>query len=218
MSRLVSVAIGRWRRGGSDAALARGVASGSSRVQTAARSLINTKTSSTSSAPCLPPLLLAVAAQRSTTMAVLSPLSAPLPAHLHVVFSAECIPAFDWQSVGLFYAFNRTRQPGRITRLLACSDEQLATYPQANMDMGPTFVHRNMRFDAVNDAERGDPFHDDKSGHGCPPPPSNSRLSFQRRSLTCARPAAAAQTPATTSHSLSRRGLSRSMLRRSSCS
>ena len=56
------------------------------------------------------------------------------------------------------------------------------------MDMGPTFVHRNMRFDAVNDAERGDPFHDDKSGHGCPPPPSNSRLSFQRRSLTCVLP------------------------------
>jgi len=99
-------------------------------------------------------------------MEVLSPLSAPLPAHLHVVFSAECIPAFDWQSAGLFYSFNRTRQPGRITRLLACSDDQLTTYPQANMDMGPTFVHRNMRFDAVNDAERGDPFHDDKSGHG----------------------------------------------------
>ena len=51
------------------------------------------------------------------------------PAHLHVVFSAECIPAFDWQSAGLFYSFNRTRQPGKITRLLACSDEQLASYP-----------------------------------------------------------------------------------------
>ena len=101
---------------------------------------------------------------------------------VHVVFSAECIPAFDWQSVGLFYSFNRTRQPGRITRLLACSEEQLATYPQANMDIGPTFVHRNMRFDTVNDVERGDPFNDDKAGHGCLLPPSNSRS--QRHGLT----------------------------------
>ena len=129
---------------------------------------------------------------------------------VHVVFSAECIPAFDWQSAGLFYSFNRTRQPGKITRLLACSDEQLASYPKSNLDMGPTFVHLNMRFDAVNDIERGDPFHDDKAGHGCPPPPSNSKAFFPVPHM---RSAAAAQTPATTSHSLSWRGLSRSTLR-----
>ena len=122
--------------------------------------------------------------------AFMAAVSAPLLAPLHVVFSAECIPAFDWQSVGLFYSFNRTLQPGKITRLLACSDEQLATYPQTNMDIGPTFVHRNMRFDAVNDAERGDPFHDDKAGHGCPPPPSNSISSgsLTAPSLTCGLP------------------------------
>ena len=136
-------------------------------------------------------------------------------AHLHVVFSAECIPAFDWQSAGLFYSFNRTRQPGKITRLLACSDEQLASYPKSNLDMGPTFVHLNMRFDAVNDIERGDPFHDDKAGHGCPPPPSNSEAFFPVPHM---RSAAAAQTPATTSHSLSWRGLSRSTSRRTLCS
>ena len=137
------------------------------------------------------------------------------PPHLHVVFSAECIPAFDWQSAGLFYSFNRTRQPGKITRLLACSDEQLASYPKSNLDMGPTFVHLNMRFDAVNDIEPGDPFHDDKAGHGCPPPPSNSKAFFP---VTHMRSAAAAQTPATTSHSPSWRGLSRSTSRRTLCS
>ena len=44
------------------------------------------------------------------------------------VFSAECIPAFDWQSVGLFYSFYHSKQPGRITRLLACEDEQLRVH------------------------------------------------------------------------------------------
>ena len=69
------------------------------------------------------------------------------PGGLHVVFSAECIPAFDWQSVGLFYSFRHVGQPGKITRLLACSEEQLKTYPKVNLEMGPTFVHKNMRFD-----------------------------------------------------------------------
>ena len=84
------------------------------------------------------------------------------PAALHVVFSAECIPAFDWESIGLFYSFYRIQRAGKITRLLACSDEQLASYPKYNMDMGPTFVHKNMRFDAANDAEKDDPFQDQK--------------------------------------------------------
>ena len=63
---------------------------------------------------------------------------------LHVVFSAECNPAMTWQSVGLFHSHKHVRQPGPITRLLACSEEQLASYP--GLDAGPTFVHHNMRF------------------------------------------------------------------------
>ena len=98
---------------------------------------------------------------------ILSPPSPPSPsfhrASLHVVFSAECIPAFDWQSCGLFYSFHRVKQPGRITRLLACSAEQLKSYPRVNLEMGPTFVHENMRFDhEFNDDEMNDEFHDQK--------------------------------------------------------
>ena len=33
--------------------------------------------------------------------------------------------------------------PGKITRLLACSEAQLAVYPERGMKMGPTFVHKN---------------------------------------------------------------------------
>ena len=91
------------------------------------------------------------------------PVHYPAPSgNLHVVFSAECIPAFDWQSAGLFYSFYQVKQPGKITRLLACSQEQLKTYPKTNLEMGPTFVHKNLRFDPMNDAEKSDPFHDMK--------------------------------------------------------
>ena len=105
------------------------------------------------------------------------------------VFSAECIPAFDWQSVGLFYSFYHSKQPGRITRLLACEDEQLRVhapppvrsgranpmpapapesprpaqvYPKVNLEMGPTFVHKNMRYDEMNEAEKFDQYRDGK--------------------------------------------------------
>merc|ERR1712196_650665 len=76
--------------------------------------------------------------------AIMAPILKTDPRALHVVFSAECIPAFDWESCGLFHSFYRSQQAGKITRLLACSDDQLRTYPKHNMDMGPTFVHKNM--------------------------------------------------------------------------
>ena len=44
----------------------------------------------------------------------------------------------------MFYSHRAIGQPGPITRLLACSEAQLAEY--RGMDAGPTFVHHNMRF------------------------------------------------------------------------
>lgn len=64
-------------------------------------------------------------------------------ANVHTVFSAECNPTFDWHSVALFHSHRTSGQPGGITRLLACSEEQLLTYQ--GLDIGPTFVHRNHR-------------------------------------------------------------------------
>ena len=66
------------------------------------------------------------------------------PNSMHVVFSAECNHALTWQAVGLFASHAALRHPGNITRLLACSDEQLASY--RGLGVGPTFVHHNMRF------------------------------------------------------------------------
>ena len=50
---------------------------------------------------------------------------------------------FDWHSIALFRSHNVSGQQGGITRLLACSKEQLKTY--RGLDIGPTFVHKNHR-------------------------------------------------------------------------
>jgi len=65
------------------------------------------------------------------------------PKSLHTVFCAECTTYFDWKSAGAFYSHRASGMPGKITRLLACSKSQLASYPARGMNMGPTFVHEN---------------------------------------------------------------------------
>ncbi|CAJ1785055.1 unnamed protein product [Sphenostylis stenocarpa] len=52
---------------------------------------------------------------------------------IHTVFSTECTPYFDWQTVGLMYSFRLSGQPGNITRLLSCSDADLKLYKGHNL-------------------------------------------------------------------------------------
>ena len=49
---------------------------------------------------------------------------------LTVVFSAECNSLFDWHSIAIFYSFETSNfsRSANLTRLLACSDEQMAAY------------------------------------------------------------------------------------------
>ena len=46
----------------------------------------------------------------------------------HTIFSAECSPYFDWQSLGLVRSHREAGMKGPITRLLACNDEDLKKY------------------------------------------------------------------------------------------
>ncbi|KAF5740444.1 hypothetical protein HS088_TW11G00513 [Tripterygium wilfordii] len=55
---------------------------------------------------------------------------------IHTIFSTECTPYFDWQTVGLVHSFHLSGQPGNITRLLSCTDEDLKKY--AGHDLAPT--------------------------------------------------------------------------------
>ncbi|CAM6129437.1 unnamed protein product [Calypogeia fissa] len=64
------------------------------------------------------------------------------PYRMHTLFSVECSPYFDWQTVGLMHSFRKAKQPGPITRLLSCTDEGLKNYK--NLDIAPTHVVPSM--------------------------------------------------------------------------
>ena len=55
---------------------------------------------------------------------------------IHTIFSTECTHYFDWQTVGLVHSFHKSGQPGNITRLLSCTDEDLEHY--TGHDLAPT--------------------------------------------------------------------------------
>lgn len=64
------------------------------------------------------------------------------PYRLHTLFSVECQNYFDWQTVGLVHSFKKAGQPGPITRLLSCTDDELKVYK--GMDLAPTMVVPSM--------------------------------------------------------------------------
>lgn len=58
------------------------------------------------------------------------------PYRIHTLFSVECQNYFDWQTVGLMRSFKKAQQPGPITRLLSCTDEEKKNY--RGMHLAPT--------------------------------------------------------------------------------
>ncbi|KAL0395745.1 UNVERIFIED_CONTAM: Peptidyl serine alpha-galactosyltransferase [Sesamum calycinum] len=78
------------------------------------------------------------------------------PFRIHTLFSVECRNYFDWQTVGLMHSYRKALQPGPITRLLFCTDEEKRTYK--GMDLAPTLEVPSMskhpntgdRYPAIN--------------------------------------------------------------------
>ncbi|CAL5222328.1 g4674 [Coccomyxa viridis] len=64
---------------------------------------------------------------------------------IHTVVTTECTPYFDWQVLGLWYSFKRAKQPGKLTRLLSCTEEQLHTY--RGLDLVTTHVVPSLTID-----------------------------------------------------------------------
>ncbi|CAL5191681.1 unnamed protein product [Lathyrus oleraceus] len=69
------------------------------------------------------------------------------PRRIHTLFSVECGNYFDWQTVGLMHSFRKAKQPGHITRLLSCTDEQKKSY--RGMHLAPTFEVPSMSIHPV---------------------------------------------------------------------
>lgn len=61
---------------------------------------------------------------------------------VHTLFSVECQNYFDWQTVGLMNSYRKSKQPGPITRLLSCTDEEKKNYK--GMHLAPTFLVPSM--------------------------------------------------------------------------
>lgn len=69
---------------------------------------------------------------------------------MHTVFSTQCNPYFDWQSIVLTYSFIRAGQPGKLTRLMSCSDDDYARLLRERprvLDIVDTFVVEDVESD-----------------------------------------------------------------------
>ncbi|KAA3459428.1 F28J7.5 protein isoform 2 [Gossypium australe] len=50
------------------------------------------------------------------------------PYRIHTLFSVECQNYFDWQTVGFMHSSRKAQQPGPVTWLLNCTDEEKKNY------------------------------------------------------------------------------------------
>ena len=75
-------------------------------------------------------------------------LLAGVPAYrVHTVFCAECTNNFDYKSIGVYWSHNVSGMPGGVTRLLACSKEQLAAVMD-KMQLKTTATDNDLLFKA----------------------------------------------------------------------
>jgi hypothetical protein len=51
----------------------------------------------------------------------------------HYVFSADCKPYMDWQSAALYQSWMDVGAPGKMTRLLSCTDAEYDSYENVNI-------------------------------------------------------------------------------------
>lgn len=64
--------------------------------------------------------------------------------NVHTVFTTECGTYFVWQALGMMYSHRKSGQPGKITRLMSCTDEQWEAFPDKNLmptHRAPSYTH-----------------------------------------------------------------------------
>ena len=68
--------------------------------------------------------------QESTRAAHSSDQNGKHPSNMHTIFLGDCTVYFQWMSMGMFYSHKKSGQPGPITRVMCCTEEQEAALPK----------------------------------------------------------------------------------------
>mmetsp|Transcript_7473 Transcript_7473/g.18044 ORF Transcript_7473/g.18044 Transcript_7473/m.18044 type:complete len:904 (+) Transcript_7473:124-2835(+) len=80
---------------------------------------------------------------------------------VHVVFLADCTRYSDWQSVGMAWSYKTSGQPGSLSKVMCCSEQDRAAYPPDLLQDVETWVapnyannpHNHDRYVAYNKPE-----------------------------------------------------------------
>ncbi|GAB4816143.1 hypothetical protein N2152v2_003189 [Parachlorella kessleri] len=59
---------------------------------------------------------------------------------VHTVFATECTKYFTWQTLGMMYSHKKSGQPGKITRLMSCTKEELDALSEKDKNIVPTHI------------------------------------------------------------------------------
>lgn len=78
---------------------------------------------------------------------------------VHIIFSTDCKPFQDWQTLALFHSAKVVNQPGTLTRIASgCSDEKKTTLTELYREMYPDYqVHFTPSF--TKDPKTGKSYH-----------------------------------------------------------
>lgn len=81
---------------------------------------------------------------RMLLLALLVQLAVPL-AHsshqpVHVAFLTDCSKYSNWQSLAMIFSWKMSGQPGKLTRVMCCSEEDVKKYPPSLLDEVETHI------------------------------------------------------------------------------
>lgn len=70
---------------------------------------------------------------------------------VHTIFSTECTPYFTFQVMTVAYTHKRAGQPGNLTRIMSCNDEQWEMFNQEELDIVQTHITPQFSHNPLND-------------------------------------------------------------------
>lgn len=62
------------------------------------------------------------------------------PASVRTVFPTDCKDYFNWQTVAMVFSWRQAGQPGSISRVMSCTDEEAAAFDAAMLQIVPSHI------------------------------------------------------------------------------